>query len=60
MAAEQMYAIDQLTLAIGLKSLDADTELVTERDQAIIELGESRRAVDLGLADPQQVQVGSV
>jgi hypothetical protein len=53
-------AIDELALDVGLDGLDLDAELGRERAQAVVDLLERERPVDVGLATTEEVQVRAV
>ena len=55
-----MDAIDELALDVGLNGLDLDAELGRERAQAVVDLLERERPVDVGLAATEEIQVRAV
>ena len=53
-------AVDQLALGVRLDDLDLDAELAGEGAQTVVDLIERERAVDVGLAATEEIQVGAV
>jgi len=52
--------IDQSAFVVRLENLEADAQFARERMQAFVDLGESRRAVDVRFAPAEQVEVRPV
>jgi len=52
--------IDQLTFVIGLAEVDLEVECCGAGRAALLDVAERVMAVDRGVADPEQVQVGAV
>ena len=52
--------VDQLALVIGLAEVDLEAECRGARRAALLDVAERVMAVDRGVADPEQVQVGAV
>ena len=55
-----MDEIDQLALAIGLPAIGFQAELRGGLRAKLLDVGERRMAIGLGLAGPQQIEVRAV
>jgi len=52
--------IDQLAFAVGLPAIGLETELRGGLSAKLLDIGKPRMAIGLGLAGPQQIEVGAV
>src|SRR5438552_9440122 len=52
--------IDKLTFVIGLAEVDLEVECPGSRRAALLDVAERVMAIDRGVADPKQVQIGAV
>ena len=55
-----MEMIQQRPLMVGLKRLHFRVEFFAQAAQPVVDFGERRPSVDVGLTAPQQVEVGAV
>jgi hypothetical protein len=55
-----MNRVDDLAFAVVLRELQGYAEFFSDNAQPLVDLRECRSAVQLGLARPEQVEVGTV
>src|SRR6185437_705468 len=52
--------VDQLRFGIGLAEIDLEAVALGALDAALLDVGQCLLAVDIGLADAEQIEIGSV